>query len=116
MFLLGTLTYLMASCAPGYSTVSGRVTLDGKPLRGAMVGFYPETGRGSFGTTDAAGRYELMYTTKKVGVPPGQCVVRITTGDANTPEKLPARYHEDSELTAEVKPGDNVFDFDLKSK
>jgi hypothetical protein len=103
-------------CEPPYSTVKGKVTLEGKALKGALVGFFPEKGRGSYGTTDAEGRYELMYTDAKPGVPAGKCIVRITTADANTPEKLPARYHEKSELTEEVKPGDNVFDFDLKKK
>ena len=113
---LGAVASLLAGCETPYATVKGRVTLDGKPLGGALVGFYPDQGRGSHGETDADGRYELRYTNKKAGVPPGGCVVRITTADANTPEKLPARYHDKSELAEEVKPGDNVFDFELKSK
>jgi hypothetical protein len=116
LITLGALASLVAGCETRYATVRGRVTLDGRPLKSALVGFYPETGRGSHGETDAEGRYELMYTNKKAGVPPGSCVVRITTADANTPEKLPARYHEKSELAEDVKPGDNVFDFELKSK
>jgi hypothetical protein len=99
------LATLAAGCGTDYSTVKGRVTLDGRPLGGAMVGFYPETGRGSHGETDAEGRYELMYTNKKAGVPPGSCVVRITAADANTPEKLPARYHEKSGLPRRSSPG-----------
>ncbi|MBA4064402.1 MAG: hypothetical protein C0501_11955 [Isosphaera sp.] len=116
LITLGTLASLVAGCETQYATVKGRVTLDGRPLKGALVGFYPNQGRGSHGETDADGRYELRYTNKKAGVPPGPCVVRITTADANTPERLPARYHEKSELAEEVKPGDNVFDFELKSK
>jgi hypothetical protein len=107
---------LAAGCEVQYATVKGRVTLDGKPLKGAAVGFYPPQGRGSHGETDADGRYELRYTHAKAGVPPGKCVVRITTADANTPERLPARYHEQTELSEEVKPTGNVFNFDLKSK
>lgn len=113
---LAALALLMAGCEAPYSTVSGRVTLDDRPLRGATVGFYPEQGRGSYGETDAEGRYELRYTNKKAGVPPGKCIVRITTGDAVAPERLPKRYHENSELAEEVKPGHNVFDFPLTSK
>lgn len=116
LLTLGIVAPLVAGCETRYATVKGRVTLDGRPLKGATVGFYPDQGRGSHGETDADGRYELRYTTKKAGVPPGNCVVRITTADANTPEKLPARYHEKSELAEEVKPGDNVFDFDLTSR
>lgn len=110
------MAFFVTGCETKYSSVKGRVTFDGKPLRGATVGFYPEKGRGSHGETDAEGRYELLYTNKKAGVPPGMCIVRITTADANTPEKLPAKYHEASELTEEVKPGDNVFNFELTSK
>lgn len=113
---LALLVALVAGCETPYAGVTGRVTLDGKPLKGATVGFYPEQGRGSHGETDAEGRYELRYTNQKAGVPPGKCVVRITTADANTKERLPARYHEKSELTEEVKPASNVFDFELKSK
>ncbi|MGL4552425.1 MAG: carboxypeptidase regulatory-like domain-containing protein [Gemmataceae bacterium] len=96
--------------------MNGRVTLDGTPLKGAAVGFYPEQGRGSHGETDADGRYDLKYTNQKAGVPAGKCVVRITTADANTLERLPARYHEESKVVEDVKPGSNVFNFDLKSK
>jgi hypothetical protein len=106
---------LVAGCEVQYASVSGRVTLDGKPLKGATVGFYPPQGRGSHGVTDDDGRYELHYTHSKAGVPPGKCIVRITTADPNRPERLPAKYHEQSELSEEVKPSNNVFDFDLKS-
>jgi hypothetical protein len=113
---LGLAAGLAAGCGVRYSSVTGRVTFDGKPLQGATVGFYPAQGRGSHGLTDADGRYELVYTNTKAGVPPGRCVVRITTADVNTPEKLPARYHEKTELAEDVQPGGNVFDFALKAK
>lgn len=116
LLALGVLASLLAGCEAPYSTVKGQVTLDGKPLRGATVGFFPGQGRGSYGETDAEGRYELKYTVQKAGVPAGRCVVRITTADAVNPERLPKRYHENSELAEEVKPGSNVFDFALKSK
>lgn len=113
---LGIVASLVAGCETPYATVNGQVTLDSKPLQGATVGFYPDQGRGSHGETDAEGRYELKYTHKKVGVPPGKCVVRIMTADANTIEKLPKKYHEESKLAEEVKPGANVFNFELKSR
>jgi hypothetical protein len=116
LFAYGTLAVLAAGCETPYSTVTGRVTLDGTPLRGATVGFYPDQGRGSHGETDAQGRYELRYTHTKAGVPAGKCIVRITTADPNTPERLPERYHASSELVEDVKPGDNVIDFALKSR
>jgi hypothetical protein len=103
-------------CAERFAPVRGQVTLDGKPLPNAVVGFYPDNRRGSHGVTDAEGKYELIYSDTKIGILPGKYLVRITTGDVNTPERLPPRYHEKTELAAEVKPGENVFDFALKSK
>ncbi len=113
-FAFGVLALLVASCEAPYSTVTGQITLDGKPLKGATVGFYPAQGRGSHGETDDNGNYELRYTVQKAGVPAGKCVVRITTATAT--ERLPRRYHEDTELSEEVKSGANVFNFTLKSK
>jgi hypothetical protein len=113
---LGILACLIAGCEAPYSTVKGQVSLDGKPLKGATVGFYPDKGRGSHGVTDDQGRYELRYTMEKPGVPAGKCVVRITTADASHPERLPAKYHESTTLSQDVLPGDNVFNFELQSK
>ena len=39
--------------------ISGRVTIDGAPLTGAFVVFYPPSGRSSNGRTDSAGRFTL---------------------------------------------------------
>jgi hypothetical protein len=116
LFMFGLLATLVAGCETPYSTVKGQVTLDGKPLKGATVGFYPDQGRGSHGETDEAGNYELKYTAQKAGVPAGKCAVRITTATATSLERLPKRYHEATELSEEVKPGANVFNFELKSK
>src|SRR5262249_34965527 len=51
---------------PKVAPVSGRVTLDGQPLAGASVNFQPlsdgnnlNPGPGSYGKTDADGRYSL---------------------------------------------------------
>ena len=113
----GLLTLLFVSgCGNGFASVKGQVLLDGKPLRNAVVGFYPEQGRGSFGRTDAEGRYELKYTDKKVGVPPGKCVVQITTAEDEQKETLPAKHNTNSELTRDVKPGSNEINFSLSSR
>jgi hypothetical protein len=46
--------------------------------------------------------------------------VLITTGNledsSRRSEKVPKRYNDESELTAEVKSGSNVIDFALESK
>lgn len=126
-----TLICLMsASCSSGPSDqpelgeVTGVVTLDGKPLEGVLVQYTPEEGRGSQSMTDSEGRYELMYVYPTPGAKLGKHTVSIKTpseddSDPEAPEVkevVPERYRIDSELTADVKAGDNQFDFELKSK
>ena len=129
-FFVGSLLSLLATgCGSGYSlgTVTGTVTLDGKPLPQATVTFSRGQGRMSVGTTDEQGRYKLLYTVNQQGAEPGTHTVRITAqidavsgeGDLaaveGRKELLPPRYHDRTELTAEVKPGRNTIDFDLTS-
>lgn len=114
---------------PEVGTVTGVVTLDGKPLEQAQVSFSPENGRTSTGTTDASGTYELTYTPTVQGAKIGKHSVRISTfqepeGDLDNEEKLkggreelvPEKYNKQTTLTADVKAGENTFDFELKSE
>lgn len=112
-----------SSSGPELGTVSGTVTLDGQPLPDATVTFMPETGRSSSGRTDPEGKYELNYTFDRAGAVVGKHIVRITTAGksgAESPdpsdEKLPARYHANTELKAAVERGHNEVDFDLTSQ
>jgi hypothetical protein len=128
-FVWGILVFVSSGCGSSYDLgrVSGVVRLDGEPLSGATVTFSRGEGRMSVGTTDAAGRYTLQYTSSVAGAEPGKHTVAITSqieavsgeGDAaavaGREELLPARYHTQSELRAEVKPGGNQIDFDLQS-
>jgi hypothetical protein len=116
---------LSAGCGdsgPQLGFVEGTILLDGKPLAEADVEFQPQDGSPSYGTTDSSGHYELAYTPGKQGAMVGKHVVLITTykelgGDRFLEERLPERYHSESELTAEVEPGSQTIDFlDLKSK
>lgn len=112
----------------GLVPVSGVVTLDGAPLAGAKVSFESEDKRQSIGVTDAAGRYELMYDSRKAGTTPGPKRVRITTSDVGleggglaegvegVKERVPARYNTDSGLKADVSAGQQTFRFDLTSR
>jgi hypothetical protein len=111
---------------PPLGSVSGTVTLDGQPLVGGQVTFAPETGRPSIGRTDSAGRYELFYVlaTKGakvgkhrvfIGWPPADDDAEPVAKDASRPP-LPARYGQQSTLTADVNSGANTFDFALESK
>jgi hypothetical protein len=124
---------------PKLVPVSGTVTLDGKPLAGAMVSFIPTgatPGRSMFyGATGADGRYELVYDEKHKGAPEGQFMVlcnkwvmpdgsdfprdsKVAPMDGGARELLPPRYSLDgtSELRATVKAGGPPIDFKLTSK
>lgn len=118
-----------AGCGPSYDLgqVSGIVTLDGTPLPQATLIFSRGKGRMAVGMTDEDGRYRLQYTHRQEGAELGTHTVRVTSrvdavsGEggvpaiAGRPELLPARYHDKTELTAEVKRGRNTIDFNLTS-
>jgi hypothetical protein len=102
----------------GVAPVSGHVTLDGRPLEHADITFQPDgSQRPSVGRTEADGRYELAYKRGEPGALVGNHTVRINVSPelVRNPPRIPARYDRESELRREVKPGDNVFDFDLES-
>lgn len=119
--------FLLAGCGgpehPEVGRVSGVVTLNGQPLAEATVMFQPTEGRASIATTDSAGKYSLTYLDGVPGAKLGAHKVIIRTeipGEDGQPpiakEKLPKKYHEQTELAAEVKPGSNTFDFPLTSQ
>ncbi|MFH5803609.1 carboxypeptidase regulatory-like domain-containing protein [Alienimonas sp. DA493] len=105
--------------------VSGVVTIDGEPLPGAVVRFYKagDRVRYAYGETDAEGRYSLRYNSEAEGVSPGKKDVVISTALSGPevqrkagPERVPARYNRDTELTRTVeRDGSHTFDFALTS-
>ena len=69
-----------ASDRPKLIPVSGTVTLDGKPLSGAVVQFIPTgstRGNGASGCADKAGKYELTAARGGKGTPVGEYRVVI---------------------------------------
>jgi hypothetical protein len=108
----------LAGCAKSgadVAPVSGRITLDGKPLEFAIVTFQPAGKSPASSGTDKDGRYELMYKRGVVGAPVGQSRVTILLDAYKAPKGLviPPSYSSESKLQADVKPGPNVFDYDL---
>lgn len=108
--------------------VSGVVKLDGQPIPGVMVKFQDAEQRYSSGVTDANGRYQLKFDSRRSGVMPGKKVVQFSTAaalgdegdDGESPESqaletIPECYNRDSQVRAEVKSGRQSMDFDLKS-
>ena len=142
--VLTVFCFASLGCGSGgdFGYVEGTVTLDGKPLENALIGFYPEGGRGSIGSTDSEGHYSLQYTANQKGASVGNHKVTISTAveeaSANSyaeyDEPAPSEVREDiaarkemldrsyqdrrrTPLTATVKPGNNPpIDFDLTSE
>lgn len=133
LLLVPTLPGCGVSDQPQLGLVTGTVMLDNEPVPGVAVTFQPDNGRPAIGTTDANGDYQLTYKPKTPGCKVGRCRVVIgyeeggvegvefegdnvvqTPGKA-TKRAIPAEYNSESKLEADVKPGENVFTFDLKS-
>lgn len=102
---------------PELGRVQGAVTLDGKPLAGVIVRFFPQTGRPATATTDSTGKYDLVYTHGVKGTKVGPNTVSFAWPDGEKgTATIPPNYGQKSQLKVEVKPGKNTCDFDLKSK
>jgi hypothetical protein len=134
--LLATLALLLAGCGgSNIASVSGRVTLDNKPLANATVTFHPDSnefnpGPGSQGKTDGNGEYTLKLLTKDVnGAVLGKHKVSITAYNeiaaAGQPAHrkgfgtplVPPEYNAKTTLTFEVLAGGNPnANFDLLSE
>ena len=114
------------------ATVSGKITLDKRPLANARITFQPVEGMnpgvGSFAVADANGEYTLKpIDGKGKGAVVGKHRVEVflvKEGTNSRPEDdrqrpvnlVPPQYNQNSKLTFEVKPGDNRADWNLTSR
>jgi hypothetical protein len=107
------------------AVVTGRVTLDGKPLTSGEVIFVPDDTKGNSGPIGAGaiqpdGQYEI-WTVGQKGALLGCHRIRVTAVDKTkplAPWMIPIKYGYDdrSGLTANVKADhENVVDLELKS-
>ena len=143
MLLAGT-GLMLSGCGEtkpyGVSPVSGRITMDGKPLADARVTFFPlraaeantsQSPPEAMGTTDAEGRYQLKTVFDDEGAAPGRNRVVISTlreeydpNNSDAPPKVvaketvPKKYFTGaSQLEFNVPPaGTDAASFDLTSK
>lgn len=101
---------------PPLGYVTGKVTIGGEPLTGAIVMFSPESGRPAVGTTDDTGAYEIQYIEGEPGckVGPNDVMFAVPTG-GSTSHPIPAKYQTKSDFKVDVKDGNNTFDFNLES-
>ncbi len=143
MLSLACLLALQVGCGGGddggpYYRTTGKLTLDGNPLKSATVEFTPaskqggdKATRGAIGYTNDEGDYVMMIRDND-GCLPGDYTVSISTyaepaGDgggeegAEEEQATPSTIHPaysglNSKLKATVtSDGENVFNFDLKS-
>lgn len=91
---------------PELGTVTGRVTLDGKPLPRVEVTFAPDVGRPSYGETGDDGQYELTYIRDAKGAKIGKHTITIRS----------AKVDNSKIAHAEVKPGKNLFDIECTAR
>lgn len=136
----------LCGCPKGASTpttpqasVGGSVTYDGTPVTlDANVVFYcKDSNATASGQVDSLGKYSLVASDKKVGIPAGRYQVGISppvkvspqavdspeykammlgqSKPAPPPKDLPVKFHSymQSGIILEVKAGENTFDFDL---
>jgi hypothetical protein len=96
--------------------VYGTVTMDGKPVPRAQLTFTPDgPGRGATGLANEKGEYVMEYTPDAAGALVGPVTVQIRTKTIDTPEMIPPKYNEKTELKREVKSGSNEINFELQS-
>ena len=134
--LLGFALVLGLGCGSGkFAPVSGTVTMNGKPLAGALVIFSPiakegsiDAGPGSSGKTNDKGEYTLTSDTGRTGALVGKHRVSVSLMNPGTGEsddrrrpgqlvnQVPVRYNGKTELTYEVPAGGtDKADFALNS-
>ncbi|UUO05905.1 carboxypeptidase-like regulatory domain-containing protein [Blastopirellula sp. J2-11] len=109
-----------AASHPELVEANGTVTVHGKPVQNITVSFYPAAGgRASRGSTDAEGKFRLMYDRGVPGAVPGEYSVKFMLMDADAPANmLPRKYADQTaSMSADVtQEGPNEFTFDLKGK
>ena len=146
-FFLARCLLFTAICAAAFSgcsgsglaTVTGTVTVDGKPLEQGTIIFETPGARQATGRIEAGKIVSVGTNTENDGVPVGAHKVAIqaveastasaatsTPGDASakslssmsSKSLLPARYGDPntSGLTAEIKAGENEVTFALESR
>ena len=107
--------------------VSGKITLNGEPLKAGSIEFSPVENGSPSGASIQEGSYAIP---QEKGLPPGDYLVRINASDGSeqaievpgesnkiSKEMIPAKYNTKSTLRFHVDDkGQNVFDLDVEKK
>ncbi len=122
------IAFLASGCGklPTGNAINGTVTFRGQPLDQGTIEFSPAAGQGTMsGGPIKNGQYLLPA---EQGLEPGAYTVRIYSRDAGEQlqadeapgeatgaptQRIPAEYNTETTLKAEVKAGENKFDFNI---
>ena len=104
-----------AGCGGGYGQVEGKVLFKDRPLAGAVILFVPQRGPAAGSAVGEDGSYRLLTRRPGDGAVIGPCKVAIVSPDPLKPLPIPKKYldAETSGLTAEVKEGQNIINFEI---
>ncbi|BBO30822.1 hypothetical protein PLANPX_0434 [Lacipirellula parvula] len=120
--LLAILACCLLGCGDGRPTrvpISGKITVDGQPLKFGVIVFKPATGRASSGRLDADGRYVLSTYDRGDGAIAGDYTVTISGNEqlSETSHRwhAPKKYSDPtaSGLTATVESPRDDLNFEL---
>ena len=116
----------LSGCGAPTATVEGTVTVDGRPMPSGVVSYAPADGQGPPVTaTVENGKYHLRTVPGKASVRISEPVVTGQRPQYNGPnapmmditeERLPERYNAKTELSVDLKGGDNTKDWSVESK
>lgn len=105
---------------PGRVPVSGKITIDGKPVPFGAVQFKPVGGgRTAGGPLNAQGEYSVSMYELNDGLPPGSYMVSVksdqTVSDSAVRWLVPKRFSKPktSGLTADIQDEVESLDYDL---
>ncbi len=118
---------LMAGCGkPTNGVVTGTITVDGAPAKSGSIAFFPVNRKSStagaeivdgqytanvpLGTAKVEIRVPKVVGQKKLYDTPDSPVQKILA------ESLPPKFNDETELTLDVEPGENLRDFPLTTK
>ena len=121
LFVFGAIVLSLAGCGgadrPPLGYVSGRVTLDGDPVPGAVVVMKPEVGRQAVGRTDDKGYFNVEYNVGERGTKVGPTSVHVEWpfGEPG-PFAIPKSFAlGNSSLQLDVEKGKQTFDIEMES-
>lgn len=109
------------------TSVKGRVSLDGQPIDQGAIHFMATASKGkNFSGAIANGEYALpakesptpgtyrveLHWTKKTGKKVRDGAISVD----ETAEGMPAKFNKESNLSAEIKAGENLLNYDVNSQ